>query len=127
MLLAVGEQVLPEIPPALLVRMANGFAGGMGRTRDELCGALAGGVILLGLLCGRERTGENDDRCQELVRRWRQGFRERFGTSDCLPIFHEVRLPGGLQNCAGITGDAAALLLGLIVASSVADGHAAVS
>ena len=107
--------------------MANGFAGGMGRTRDELCGALAGGVILLGLLCGRESASENDDRCQQLVRRWRQAFRERFGTSDCLTIFHEVRLPGGPQTCAGITGDAAALLLGLIVASGVADGRAAAS
>ena len=38
------------------LKIANGFGGGMGRTQ-EVCGAVSGGIMVLGLLFGR---GENE-------------------------------------------------------------------
>lgn len=113
-MLAVGEQMLPDIPASLLTRIANGFAGGVGRTRDEMCGALAGGVILIGLLCGRETTGQDDELCLDLVRQWRQLFKQRFGTTVCRPIFNAMTAPGGPQTCAGEAGEAAGVLWELL-------------
>jgi C_GCAxxG_C_C family probable redox protein len=40
------------------LKLATGFGGGMGR-KEEVCGAVTGGIIVLGAKYGR---GENDDR-----------------------------------------------------------------
>lgn len=40
------------------LKMANGFGGGMGR-KQEVCGAVTGGILVLNLLYGR---GENEDK-----------------------------------------------------------------
>ncbi len=45
-----------HIDPNLALRIANGFGGGMGR-KQEVCGAVSGGILVLGLLYGR---GEHD-------------------------------------------------------------------
>jgi C_GCAxxG_C_C family probable redox protein len=42
--------------PDLALRIANGFGGGMGR-KQEVCGAVSGGILALGLKYGR---GEQD-------------------------------------------------------------------
>ncbi|MHB0876113.1 MAG: C-GCAxxG-C-C family protein [Anaerolineae bacterium] len=107
---AVGEQVRPDLDPSL-VRLATGFGGGIGRCRDEVCGALSGGVMVLGLLYGRETPAEANARCIELAKVWREAFIERFGTSQCRPIYDRVRQPGGPGTCAGVAGETAALLV----------------
>lgn len=53
MLLTVGEYVLGDLEPRC-VRTATGFAGGVGDTQQEMCGALSGGVLVIGGLLGRE-------------------------------------------------------------------------
>lgn len=112
-MLAVGEHAIEGFDPSL-VRVANAFAGGLGRTRDDLCGALAGGVIVIGLLYGREAAGEKDDFSLEVAQRWRRAFVERFGTNLCRPIYDGVRLPGGAGSCAPVAGEAAAMLAAIL-------------
>jgi C_GCAxxG_C_C family probable redox protein len=41
-----------HLDPDLALRIANGFGGGMGR-KQEVCGAVSGGILVLGLLHGR--------------------------------------------------------------------------
>jgi C_GCAxxG_C_C family probable redox protein len=68
--------------PDVAKRMATPFGGGVGRSED-LCGALAGGVLAIGASIGRIRP--EDDRlisynaAGELHRR----FLERFGSTSC--------------------------------------------
>lgn len=50
--LGVTNEVIP--------RIATGFGAGIGR-RGEICGALAGGVMGLGLRFGRDVAGERND------------------------------------------------------------------
>jgi len=45
-----------DVDPDLALRIATGFGGGMGR-KQEVCGAVTGGIMVLGLLHGR---GENE-------------------------------------------------------------------
>jgi C_GCAxxG_C_C family probable redox protein len=47
-----------KIDRDIALRIATGFGGGMGR-RGEICGAVSGGIMVLGLRYGR---GEKDDR-----------------------------------------------------------------
>jgi C_GCAxxG_C_C family probable redox protein len=41
----------------LALKLATGLGGGMGR-KQEVCGALTGGILVLGLRHGRGRTGD---------------------------------------------------------------------
>ena len=73
-----------NLDPETSLKIACGFGAGMGR-RQEVCGAVAGGIMALGLKYGR---GENQDRTateetyaktQELMRR----FESVHGACDC--------------------------------------------
>ena len=116
MLLAVGEHVSPGFDRAVL-RAANGFRRGMGATGEELCGALAGGVMVIGLLHGRDRPTQNDDVSRDLVQHWRRAFVAHFGTSACRPIYDRMRLPGAPGTCAGIAQESAELLLHVLASA----------
>ena len=66
------------------LKLATGFGGGMGR-KQEVCGAISGGILVLSLLHGR---GENDDRQnQEItyaeVRQLIERFEEKYSTVNC--------------------------------------------
>lgn len=59
----------------------GGFAGGIGSCREEVCGALSGGVVVLGLLVphtdGADREGKQ--RVLALTKEFRRRFAEAFG------------------------------------------------
>jgi C_GCAxxG_C_C family probable redox protein len=69
----------------LVPRIATGFAGGVSRTRS-LCGALAGGVLVLGAAYGRDRLGDDRSRLQSEVQALVGLFRERFGSDNCYAL-----------------------------------------
>lgn len=89
-MLAVGEHYLSPLPD-LLVRVSCPFGGGIGGCRQEICGALSGGIILLGALWGRVSSQENDDRLKALVCRLREEFEAYYGSSTCQPIRDKAR------------------------------------
>ena len=66
MLLTVGGHVLGDLQPRC-ARMATGFAGGVGDTQQEMCGALSGGVLIIGGLLGRTSLDEDDAPALALV------------------------------------------------------------
>jgi C_GCAxxG_C_C family probable redox protein len=85
--------------PAFLA--AHGFGGGMGR-RQEVCGAVTGGIVVLGLLYGR---GEGDgadkqDAAYAKVRRLMEEFEKRHGSVDCGKL---------LEGCALLTPEGQAM------------------
>ena len=53
-MLAVGEHWLGQVDDRVR-RMVTGLGGGVGGTQQEMCGALSGGVLLIGALYGRTR------------------------------------------------------------------------
>jgi C_GCAxxG_C_C family probable redox protein len=107
---AVGEQLGAGFDRTA-TRLATGFGGGIGRCRDEVCGALSGGVMLLGLLYGRETAADDSGRCLELTLAWREAFRQRFGASTCRPIYDRLHGPGTPDTCAPTAGEAAGLFV----------------
>jgi len=74
-------------------KATTGLSGGLGRTGESACGALAGGVMAIGLVYGRdklERTADSDA-YKETMRRAGilcDRFAEEFGSTKC----HDVQL-----------------------------------
>ncbi len=117
-LLAVAEAhglAHPMIP-----RIATGFCGGVSRT-SGMCGALAGGIMALGLLTGRSRPQESKDLCYALSHHLVGRFRERFGATQCTELLGcdistaagvRAFVAGGLDQkiCAPLTREAGRLV-----------------
>ena len=113
MLLAVGGHVLSNLDPRS-VRMATGFAGGVGDTQQEMCGALSAGVMLISALYGRNSLGEDDWPALRLATRYRERFAAKLGTTCCGPLYERVHAPGGLGSCALVVERAALIFLELL-------------
>ena len=112
-MLAVGGHVLGALDPRI-VRMATGFAGGVGGSKQEMCGALSAGVMIMGALHGRNSLGEDDLPAQQLVTCYRESFAAELGTTRCGPLYERVHASGGLGSCSVVVERAARILLGLL-------------
>lgn len=115
MLVGVGSLLTPVHPQA--IKAATGFAGGIGETKDDLCGALTGGLMVIGLLHGRTGSKEDDDECQRLSALYRQKFIQEYGCRICREIRagwddepHDVRV----EKCSQVVERAAEILLGVL-------------
>ena len=114
MLLVVGEYALGDLEPQC-ARMATGLAGGLGNTQQELCGALSGGVLVIGGLYGRTSLAENDWPALDLATRYRRLFLAEFGHTQCGLLREKVvYAPGGPGSCAALVERTAGILLGLL-------------
>ena len=113
MLLAVGEHVLGG-GGCHYVRMATGLAGGVGDTRQEMCGALSGGVLVVGGLFGREQEEEDDQKALALAACYRERLLAEMGATQCARLYELVHAPGGLGSCAVVVERAVQILLDLL-------------
>jgi len=111
---------------APLFMAASPFAAGMSMTGNN-CGALIGGLMVLGVFFGRRSMGDGMAGIIEGIRRARKlvkHFQGRFGTVNCRdltqtdladPVKADAYFAGGgLEECAGITGEVAAFVAGLL-------------
>ncbi len=65
------------------LRTMAGFGGGMGV--ETTCGALAGAVAAISVRFTKTRAHENPE-VKEICKAFLDGFVERHGTMDCLPL-----------------------------------------
>ena len=112
-MLAVGGRVLGDLDPRF-VRMATGFAGGVGESKQEMCGAFSAGVMIIGALYGRSSLEEDDLPAQRLVTRYRECFAAELGTTHCGTLYDQVHAPGGPGSCSVVVERAAPILLELL-------------
>lgn len=112
-MLAVGEHVLGHLEPQS-IRMANAFGGGVGGTRQELCGAFSGGVMVIGGLYGRTDSSQDDQRSCDLAKQYREAFLAEFGHTQCEPICEKFQKPDGSHGCDQVVERAARILLGIL-------------
>jgi C_GCAxxG_C_C family probable redox protein len=111
--LGVGGNLLGELH-SQAVRLTTPFAGGVGSTNLELCGALTGALMVIGGLHGRTQAGADDTRCQELAAAYRAAFLQRFGWLKCQDLKEHWIGNCGQPNCRALVEGAARLLLELL-------------
>ena len=68
---AVGAHLWGDEFDERWVRIANSFGGGVAGTHAHLCGALSGGLIMLGLRYGRTSATTPDDALYARIRHFR--------------------------------------------------------
>jgi C_GCAxxG_C_C family probable redox protein len=101
-------------PTTSAVRCAAGFGGGIAGTFEEVCGALSGGVLALGLLLGRTQPDANHLTLGNLTRQFRERFIAEFGSTHCTTLrkgFMEKNDPLG---CPKLSAQSAVILAKLL-------------
>jgi len=109
-----------------LFKAASPFAAGMSMTGNN-CGALIGGLLVLGAVFGRTSMSDGMEGIVEGIRPARRlvkHFQGRFGTVNCRdltqtdladPVKADTYFAGGgLEQCAAVTGEVAAFVGGLL-------------
>ena len=79
--------------PDTALKLATGFGAGMGR-KQEVCGAVAGGILVIGLKHGRGSAGgsEATEITYRLVRLLMERFAEKHGSCICRVLLERCDL-----------------------------------
>ena len=73
-----------DLPLSTLIAAAGAFGGGVGGSHEELCGALSGGVLVLGLLTPQVPGGQESRKAlYARTQEFRRRFQEVFGLTRC--------------------------------------------
>jgi C_GCAxxG_C_C family probable redox protein len=112
-MLAVGEYVFGNVDDQTL-KMTTGFAGGIGMTHQELCGALSAGIMIIGALYGRTQPNEDDSLCQTLATNYRNRFVQKLGSINCGELRAERYGSRGQEPCSVLVERVALLLLDIL-------------
>jgi C_GCAxxG_C_C family probable redox protein len=103
-----------EDPAGYPVKAASGFCGGVGRTHEDVCGALAGGIIAVGYLMGRmEKGGDIGEACR-VITEFRDAFIEAFGSTNCEQILIRFGQQENKFQCKQLTGRATGMLADIL-------------
>ena len=112
-MLAVGEHVLGQLEPQS-IRMSTAFGGGVAGTRLEMCGALSGGIMVIGGLYGRTDVTQDDQRSYDLAQQYREAFLTEFDHTQCQPVREPFAKPDGSYGCDQVVERAARILLNVL-------------
>lgn len=115
-LLQVGTTVCGVATGALVPRLATCFGGGLARSQGELCGALAGATMTLGLLYGRDVPGAPCDTALTLAAEFRRRFIERHGSSTCRVLLEGFGTQENWARCKALVATTAGMLYELVEA-----------
>ena len=103
------------IDPTEAAAHGTAFGGGVGRTFGELCGALSGGLIVIGHLYGRREPSEDWDHPAALGASLRQRFFQQFGTSHCGALRERFGTEKQMSECRKVVNTITDTLLQIIV------------
>ena len=101
------------------LKLASPFGGGVAH-QGNVCGAVTGALMPLGLACGNA-TIDKKDETHRVAEEYLKRFRERYDTILCRELIrHDISTTGGMQNardagvfksiCPGLVKSAAELL-----------------
>jgi C_GCAxxG_C_C family probable redox protein len=112
MLVGMGSLLYPLNPQT--IKISTGFAGGVGSTKDGLCGALTGGVMVIGGLYGRTDPKTKDEKCQQLCAEYQKRFQNEFGCVKCRELKANWVGKPGQEKCVQLVERAAWVLLDVL-------------
>jgi len=112
-MLAVGGYYLGELTDRE-IQMTSGFAGGIGESFLNNCGAFSASVMIIGAIHGRTSADEEVLVCQDLAAQFQERFQERFDTLNCGKLREEKYGSGGAEPCSVLVERTARLLIDLL-------------
>ena len=109
-----GRQVFPDEVLPSMQKITTPFAGGVGGTNAGLCGALTGGIILIGALYGRMDGNQADHCCQDFAERFYRSFSNEFGFTICKDLKEHWRGKPGQESCTVLVEKAVLCLFAVL-------------
>jgi C_GCAxxG_C_C family probable redox protein len=103
------------------MKAASAFQGGIGKCKQDACGALTGGIVALGVLKGRTEPSQDISEAVRMASRFRERFLEKFGSTNCAVLLKTVVEPNPDYTCKHLTRDAAGLLADVMEEESKAN------
>ena len=85
--------------------VASGFGGGIGSSKEDVCGILTGGVIAMGWLYGRSEPGADITKLKDLTGAFRKRFIERIGSTKCPEILKKLGEQEKMIKCKKLTAE----------------------
>ncbi len=95
-------------------KVATAFGGGVGRTKQEICGALTGAIIALGYLLGRSEPGADWTDAAELAAKLKQRFVQAHRTTNCGALLATFGPQEDMMRCKQLSGEVAGMLADII-------------
>lgn len=95
-------------------RMASGLGGGIGGSQQEACGALTGGVLVLGARYARIAPDQEDAELYRRVSGFRERFLAEFGFTRCGDLLASGFGASGTRPCSALVARAVQLLLDIV-------------
>lgn len=108
-----GRYYIPEIGFDL-GNLVTGFGGGIGRSREEACGALTGSVVALSMLIGRDSADVAVDPIHEKVAAFRELFIKKYGCTVCSKLREGLEGEEAKKMCHELTADTVVMLFGYL-------------
>lgn len=97
-LLGVCEELGIAVDDKVIPRIGRLFAGGIGRT-GSVCGAVAGGVMALGLVVESGKTMEEGLRAMKVAEEFRRRFEAEFESINCRDLTGlDLTTPEGMKS-----------------------------
>jgi C_GCAxxG_C_C family probable redox protein len=90
--------------------IVTGFGGGIGRSRDEACGALTGAVVAMSILFGRSDCEIDVDPTHKVVSDFRDRFLNKFGNTICGKLRHGYEGDEARSMCHNMTAETVVML-----------------
>jgi C_GCAxxG_C_C family probable redox protein len=90
-----------------LTKIATPFGGGVGGTKQELCGALTGGVMAFGFLYGRHTATGDADASKQMAARLRDKMITSMQTTQCQARVDQFNPDTRREQCADLVAQTA--------------------
>jgi C_GCAxxG_C_C family probable redox protein len=94
--------------------LASAFGGGVGKTHQEMCGALAGAFIAIGGLLGRNQPGADWSEVSDMATELRRRFMEIHQTTQCSALLEKFGTQIKKSRCKKLSGEVAGMLADLL-------------
>jgi len=95
-------------------KAATAFGGGVGRSKQEICGALSGGIIALGHLFGRCAPDADWTDASRLAAELKRRFVQEYGTTNCGALLATFGPQENMLRCKQLSGEVADMLADII-------------
>ena len=95
-------------------KAATAFGGGVGRSKQEICGALSGGIIALGHLFGRCAPDADWTDASRLAAELKHRFVQEYGTTNCGALLATFGPQENMLRCKQLSGEVADMLADII-------------
>ncbi len=107
------QEIFPEKSTKLCMA-ASGFCGGIGGCKEDVCGALSGGIIALGSIYGRHNGSCDNSKLVTLSKTFRQSFIDEFTTTVCKKVIANMETMAAYDGCKDVTAKMSWILYNLI-------------